>query len=196
MNAVRIVAAALALFLAACAQPTAREAPAAPAVAEAPLFVLQNAGFEEEFPDGRNCPPKWTCRAHADGRAFRLTSSAPATGRRGLLVERIGIEPWVTVEQAVPPLGVRGRRVRLSMSIKYDKLVGLGGGPFILVVGPAPYHEHKLDLRTGTGDWQRAVIEVDVPAGADRVEVGALLEADGQLWIDDAVFEVLPRARP
>ena len=49
---------------------------------------------------------------------FTLDERAPAEGRRSLCIERVADEPWALATQAVPPAGVRGARVRLSMAVR------------------------------------------------------------------------------
>jgi hypothetical protein len=45
----------------------------------------------------------------------------------------------------------------------------------------------------GTTAWTRYAIELDVPAAAYRLDVGAMLHGPGRLWLDDAELVMLPR---
>jgi hypothetical protein len=41
----------------------------------------------------------------------------------------------------------------------------------------------------GTTGWTRYTIALPVGQGADRVEVGAMMQGRGSLWFDDAELE-------
>jgi hypothetical protein len=43
----------------------------------------------------------------------------------------------------------------------------------------------------GDREWQRVVIEMAVPADASEVELSAVLQGTGTLWVDDVRLEVV-----
>ena len=189
---------ALLASLAGCAQPSIERPgpariPAVPAALVAPAPVLANAGFEEDYPAAANCPPKWICRVHVDWRSFRVTSDATASeGKRGVLIEYVGPEPWATVLQNPSPEALVNRRARFSLAVKLADVTEPGGGIYILVDGPSSGFDFRKELRVGTQDWQRLALEFVVPPGAHTVDVGAMLHGKGRLWIDDARLEFVP----
>ena len=195
----RIVTAMLAMAAAACAQqPTEPVAtrPAQPIKAARALLTLVAPGFEADFPPARNCPLQWICRVHVDPKSFRFTSdeSERAEGLRSLRIEKVGPEPWATVLQSLPAREAVGRRVRFSISVRLAGVDGRGAGPWILARGPNGVIEHREVLATGTGGWRRVPVEMDIPAQTESIEVGAMLEGEGRLWVDDARIEILPPA--
>lgn len=197
----RCAVALLSLVLAACASqpPGPAISPAAPASRAATVpggLRLADPGFESEIPAARNCPLQWTCQVHVDPKSFRIATDAidAAAGRQSLLIEKVGPEPWVTVQQSLAAREALGKRIRFTLDVRMAGVAGRGAGPWILLRGPSGVIEHKETLSTGTSGWRKVAVEVDVPPQTERIEVGAILEADGRLWVDDAFLEILPAA--
>jgi hypothetical protein len=183
--------------LAGCATvPTPAAAPAAAGritQQSAPTFAVVAGDFETDFPAAQNCPPHWMCRVHADPASFRISSDATtaAQGSRSLRIEKIGSEPWATVLQSLSAREAAGHRVRFSLAMRMEGVAGLGAGPWIITIGPGGLIEHRASLEQGTRDWRRVEVEVDIPSYTDRIEIGAIIESDGRIWIDDARLEVV-----
>jgi hypothetical protein len=49
---------------------------------------------------------------------------------------------------------------------------------------------------TGTTDWKKYEIVVDVPRNASRISYGALLGETGQIWFDNITFEIVDQTVP
>jgi putative CocE/NonD family hydrolase len=95
----------------------------------------------------------------------------------------------------------RGRRMRLSGWARIADAVG--GGPrgtlWMRIDGSAegvPLDNMLDRALSGTADWQRFAIVLDVPADATRIAFGALLRGAGTLWIDDLEFSAVDRTVP
>jgi len=166
---------------------------AAPAV-EGPREVpLANAGFEQA-PVSPDCPPGWFCAARATPYSFRffLDGSSPAEGVRSLCIEPVGHEPWAYATQSIPDRGLGGHRVRFSMSVRVDGVTGRGGG---IVARAHDGHGRTIAyaerLVTGTAGWKSLFLELDVPPGANDVEVGGLLDGRGRVCVDEARLAVV-----
>ena len=156
--------------------------------------ILQNAGFELDAPAGDKCLPKWGCTMHSNAESFRffLDETAPASGRRSACIERIHAEPWAVLGQAMFDNRFRGKRLRLSMVVRTEG-VEVGAGPWIVAKGGAGESlAHAQRLVKGTHAWQPMEVELDVPAQASVLTVGATLEGHGRACIDDVRLEVLP----
>ena len=86
-----------------------------------------------------------------------------------------------------------GRRVRVSAYIKSDDVVGSAGViASASQMGQAVARSNRRDLQPpvrGTLDWMRYSAELTVPAGADTLEMGVLLQGRGKVWIDDLKIE-------
>ena len=44
---------------------------------------------------------------------------------------------------------------------------------------------------TGTTEWKKYEIVLDVPEGASQISYGALLRGTGQIWFDKLNFEIV-----
>ena len=191
----RRCAAALALLAALAGCATREEAPAVAGVAVA----LANPGFEAAPDPNRACAAGWWCTMHADPSSFRFfhDERAPAAGRRSFCIEPAeGSEPWALATQEIDGAPLRGARVRLSISVRPEGIAGPGAGPWIMIKarGGAPLNARKLV--SGTSGWQRVAAEIEVPAQAQGVEVGAAFEGRGRVCFDDARLEVLGAKAP
>jgi hypothetical protein len=49
---------------------------------------------------------------------------------------------------------------------------------------------------TGTGDWVKCELVLEVPLAAINITIGALLRGTGQLWCDDVKFEIVGQGVP
>ena len=174
--------------LSACAAAPAQKASAVPSPA---AIALRNPGFEAPARRGERCPEAWGCTMHADPDSFRfvLDGSAPAQGVGSLCIERVTREPWAVISQSVPAEPLRGRRLRFSIAVRGERLEGPGGGPWVLVNGPAGLLLHEERLALAGAAWERRAIEFQVPAQAQALEVGATLQGGGRICIDDARLE-------
>ncbi len=93
----------------------------------------------------------------------------------------------------------RGQRVRLTVYIKTEdvaKGVGIGMGSLLPDGSRGPYDDMTTRLITGTNDWQKVQIVLDVPQDATTIMLGAVLYAPGQMWVDDLQMEVVGKDVP
>lgn len=165
----------------------------------APLrsIALHNSGFEADPGKNYRCPPRWSCTVHNNPDAFRFTvdETTAAAGNRSLKVEPgQHKEPWALVMQVLHDdvAGLRGSRVRLSFAVRLEGFEGKGVGPMAL----AQYSHgatlgHWQTQASGTADWKRLEVEFVVPKEAALLEVGAIIEGAGRVWIDAARLDVL-----
>lgn len=166
----------------------------APVAATAEIVPLKNADFEQQYPPDWRCPPHWSCITHSDASSHRffIDDRAPANGKRSLCVERVRDEPWALATQGLFDTALRGRRLRLSISVRLEA-ASAGAGPWVMVQGGAGnqlFHDERLVK--GTRAWQRIELDFSVPSEAAVIEVGAALHGGGKMCIDDARLEILP----
>jgi hypothetical protein len=88
-----------------------------------------------------------------------------------------------------------GKRVRLSAMIKCDG-VSNPSGPSIRALGPAfatLARDSSFPRRPvkGTMPWMRYSVTLDVPANAQGLCWGFIMNGRGTMWIDEVAFEVL-----
>lgn len=194
---------ALAALASACMAAAPKHEPRGEASRSGPLEVrrevpLRNAGFENAARSGERCPEHWGCTMHADPDSFRfsLERAAPAEGRQSLCIERVTHEPWSLATQALDAAALRGAKLRFSLAVRVDRAAGPGGGPFLIVHGPTGNLAHEERLFARTDGWQRVAVDFTVASQAQMVEVGATLQGDGRVCVDDARLEFIPPAKP
>jgi hypothetical protein len=108
-----------------------------------------------------------------------------------------------TLMQTTGPGEYLGKRVRLSAYVKADQVTDWAG-IWMRVDGPTEGNQPKVlafdNMQSrpikGTFDWKRFEIVLDVPKEAADIAFGILLSKDGQVWIDDLKFEVVPASVP
>lgn len=87
-----------------------------------------------------------------------------------------------------------GKRIRLSAYIKSEG-VDEWAGLWMRIDGydgvMPSFDNMKNRPITGKTDWSRYEIVLDVPQTAAMVAFGLLLVGKGQVWLDDAVLEVV-----
>jgi hypothetical protein len=96
-----------------------------------------------------------------------------------------------TALQAFPAKAHRGARVRLSAYVKTED-VKRWAGLWLRVDGvrtSLAFDNMQDRPITGTTDWTRYALDLDVPSAATSIALGVLLVGEGRVWIDDVVFE-------
>lgn len=162
--------------------------------------ALVNPGFESLTPGMLGNPEGWFSIQHAGDLSytFKLDGTQAHGGARSVRVDNVGPEPFGAIYQQVEAAAHRGRRVRLSGWLRTEDARGsfTGGGAVLMVQAmqrgaPLAWNHMKESPVSGTTAWTRYAIELDVPAAADRLEVGAMLHGPGRLWLDDVELVVL-----
>ena len=77
---------------------------------------------------------------------------------------------------------------RVTAWIKTRGASGEGAALMVRTVAAGYSLDHAYMKETaikGTTPWTRYTIDLPVRAGADRMEVGVMLQGPGSLWIDD-----------
>jgi hypothetical protein len=93
-----------------------------------------------------------------------------------------------------------GKRLRFTAYVKTEGVAGWAG-LWMRVDRPGiqpPSAFDKMEDRPirGTSDWKRYEVVLDVAPDAADVAFGVLLDGPGQVWIDDAAFEVVDASVP
>ena len=99
---------------------------------------------------------------------------------------------FASLSQVVAADDYRGKRVRLSgwMKSENTKLAGL----WMRLDGDRRTlgFDNMMDRAvTGTTDWKRYEVVLDVPAAAITINFGTILDGKGQVWVDDLNLEVV-----
>ena len=126
---------------------------------------------------------------HGGSSSLRIQSSSASTSEVGGVNQRFLADDF------------RARRMRLSGWARIDDATGAGprGTLWMRVDGSAegvPIDNMLDRALSGTADWQRFAIVLDVPSDATRISFGAFLRGAGTLWIDDLEFTAVDHTVP
>jgi hypothetical protein len=183
----------------ACAASFALACAADAGAAKVPIV---NPGFESKKPGVNGNPEGWATFQHAGPVSydFVLDSGEKKSGTQSLRIHKFGPEVYGSATQVVPAGAMAGKKVRLSAWVRTKDIPsgrevrGAGAALVIIAVQGSSILESEMmrgsKLR-GTTPWKRYTIELAIPARATGVEVGAMLQGGGTVWIDDLELEVV-----
>lgn len=200
-----------AVALAAAALALAPEAQAETAQAGRSASVraaIANAGFEE----GRvgEAPPGWHGSiAPAGAQApsaprfvARIDPESPREGRASVRLEHVAetADPaqFGTVTSSIPAAAYRGRRVRLTGSVRAEVPAETHVGLWLRVDRqdrlPGAF-DNMADRPIRSASWADYTIEADVAPDAEHIVFGLLLAGPGRAWMDNVRLEMIGSAR-
>lgn len=89
----------------------------------------------------------------------------------------------------------RGKRMKFSAFVKTKQVDGWAG-LWMKIEGAGQdslgFDNMKNRAITGTTDWKKYEIVLDVPLDSKIIAIGVLLSGKGSVWIDDCTFEEAP----
>lgn len=152
--------------------------------------LLANPGFES---GGAHFTP-WVLNIHADPGAYEFTldDAIAREGAHSLHVRKIRDEPFASAVQHFRKSQLPSPRYRLSVWLRGNDLDSPAylhaaftrfGGQFALI-------DNRDEGLSGTFDWTRLDMEIDMPPQFDSAEIGISTTGNGEIWIDAA--ELVP----
>jgi hypothetical protein len=101
---------------------------------------------------------------------------------------------YEVLSQLIKADDYRGKRLRLSSYIKTDQVEGWAG--MWMNISSSSYQLLGLDNMqnrpiTGTSDWRKYDIVLDIPEDGAVIGFGVLLQGKGEIWWDDVQLEVV-----
>ena len=125
--------------------------------------------------------PKMTYRG---GPSVYLKSIAARTTGFGTVMQKLDVEQY------------RGQRVRLSGFVRGNNITGWAG-LWMRVDRASGGRSLSFDNMqdrpiTGTADWTRCDVVLDVPEASGGLYMGMLLSGAGEVWLDDWKIEPVP----
>lgn len=110
------------------------------------------------------------------------------------------IKGFGTLMQNCNPDNYLGKRVRLTGFIKSENVEGWAGLWFRVDQKDSDYAISFDNMKnrsvTGTTEWTKYEIVLDVPLNATNLAYGALLSGTGKIWFDDLSFEIVDNSVP
>jgi hypothetical protein len=102
------------------------------------------------------------------------------------------VSGFVTLMQRAPAAPYRGRRLRVSAWIKAAAVQGWTG-LWVRVDGPGgevlAFDSMQPHPVRGSCDWTRYAVAAEVPATAEKVYFGLILDGPGEVRVDDFGFD-------
>jgi len=146
---------------------------------------------------GRLPPPVQDSAASAE---FRLDSAVYHGGRASAMVRVPADQGVANLCQSIQSDSYIGKRIRLSGWIRTRDVI-YHSGLWMRVDGQAVPEMLSFDnmaqrTLSGTANWRKAEIVLDVPEGGSVVTFGLLIQGRGQAWLDDLSIEVVPKDVP
>ena len=132
------------------------------------------------------------------GTTVTVTDKNPAQGARCVVVEKKGTELFGNLMQSFDATPYRGRRVRLSASVRVR-----GTGPSSRAQmwmrvdragGQIGFFDNMFDRPISSSRWAEHRIIGDVEPDAQRINVGFMVFGPATAWIDSVSFEVVDAA--
>jgi hypothetical protein len=190
LSAVAALAACAAAPHAPVVTPPPSAAPAPAPVNAVPSGVsLANPGFESTVPGRRNNDPEgWFSHQHAGevSYKFALDNADPHGGARSLRIENVGPEPYGAIAQRVDAQPYRGKTARLSGWLRTRDSANASLTLIVLANGVQLANNFMADAPVkGTTAWKRYTISLPVAPNAEFIEIGAMMQGKGVLWLDD-----------
>jgi hypothetical protein len=157
------------------------------AFASAQSLPILNADFEQT--DSKGWVEHWTTGQHAGQIAYRFAQDKEFVhfGKASARIEQIAPQVFGTFSQRIDVRALAGKRVRLSAMVRAKNIGDGSGGLFARVDGASDTilaHDFTSGATKGTHDWKNATLVIAIPAGAQFLEFGAMLQDFGTLWLD------------
>lgn len=100
-----------------------------------------------------------------------------------------------TIMKQIQPGEYLGKRIRLTGNIKTENIITYTG-MWMRVDGKTPGVMLSFDNMstrpiTGTTEWQKYEIVLDVPDSSSNIAYGVLLEGNGSVWLSNLAIEVV-----
>jgi erythromycin esterase len=163
------------------------EKPGAPAAAA--LWPELNLGFEQVTGEQ---PTAWKSETSYE---WTAASDRRHSGERSLRIRSNGKGASGAVVASVPADLVRGKHLILRGWIRTDRVTGSAAMFLRVDGGGGAFDNMPYTSITWNVDWTEVTVDVDVPAGGERVVFGALLTGEGTAWFDDLRFELSDRPK-
>lgn len=155
---------------------------------------LANPGFTA---DANGQIPGWSRLEHNKGQSYTFDADREhyaVTRPNSMRIARYGPEPYGLTDQRlrVQPHWI-GKTLRFSGYIRTRGVTGTGAALVMQARNGADeiLAFDQMDQRRVQGDqeWRQVSVQFKVPPNSYWLQVGAMLQDDGAMWIDDVALE-------
>ncbi len=150
-------------------------------------IAVLNGDFEQVASGGGI--PGWTLVQHAGPPSYDMAVEAEGAyaGKGSFRMTRTVEQFYGSIKQDVAVGKFAGQWLELSAMVKTRDVGPAGWKLMILGIDKGEFSP----AFTGTSDWQRATIRVQLPNGVSTISVGATLLDAGTGWLDDVQLNVV-----
>ena len=159
------------------------------------LFLMSSC--KQTNPDG--LPESWIVAGDQPKSYIMGTDSKVSnSGEKSATIKSLDskIDGFGTLMQQSSSDKFLGKRIRMTGYLKSENVTEWAGlwlrvDVDTVLVSFDNMHDLKDRSITGTTDWKKYEIVLDVPTNATTISYGALLTGTGQIWFDNLTFEVV-----
>jgi hypothetical protein len=133
---------------------------------------------------------------------FGVDSIVFKNGQKSAFIESTidNIEGFATLMQTCNVKYYLGTRIKMTAYIKSENVTGWAG-MWLRVDSRTPGESLSFDNMqdrpvTGTSDWTKCEIILDVPENSGTLNFGVLISGSGKIWFDNISFEILDNKTP
>ena len=160
-------------------------------------FLIFGFGLSGEMPKG------WfKAGSIPDSYKFGTDSIVFKNGNKSVSIESIdkNIDGFATIMQVCNAKNYLGTRIKMTGYIKSENVTDWAG---MWLRIDSKTHGESLGFDnmqdrpvTGTSDWTKCEIIMDIPVESITLNFGALISGTGKIWFDNVSFEILDNAKP
>jgi hypothetical protein len=92
------------------------------------------------------------------------------------------------------PTNFLGHRVKMTAFLKCQNISDTAGLWFNVLHSPTQVLETDEHFLTGTTDWKKFQIVLDIPKGTSNLNYGAYISGTGQIWFSDISFVIVDKS--
>jgi hypothetical protein len=133
---------------------------------------------------------------------FGVDSIVFKNGQKSAFIESTidNIEGFATLMQRCIARDYLGTRIKMTAYIKSENLSDWSG-MWLRVDSSTPGESLSFDNMqdrpvTGSSDWTKCEIILDVPENSGTINYGVLIIGSGKIWFDNVSFEILDNMTP
>jgi len=167
------------------------------------LILSQFAFLIFRFTLSNESPEGWFNSGSKPGSyKMEIDNSVFKNGIKSFSIESIdkNIEGFATIMQTCNAKNYLGTRVKMTGYIKSENVSDWAGMWFRVdsrkVMESLSFDNMQDRPITGTSDWTKCEIVLDVPEESGTLNFGALISGTGKIWFDDISFEILDNKTP
>jgi hypothetical protein len=158
-----------------------------------PPNLLLNSSFEELTEKQK--PVAWRPSQHAGKVAYtyQIDTEVAYDGKQSYRVEQYAEQAYGIVRQSLKLSDRKSKTFSFTAMLKTKDVVAGDGWKLVLTCRGRNNNilkQFKSEPMNGSTDWQKVILEGDIPKGTVKFVVGIMLSSQGTAWVDAAYLSV------